>query len=208
MERAAAAQILGDLVDERHGLAGAVQHHFGQEAALAAGQTLAQPAIDDLEEGEVGLVAIHDARAGVNVGLRRIGLDQALAKAVDGRAGDFVNRGAGGGEIGQMSLRQPIGQRHPQFGRDLAGREVGDELADTGQQLARGKLGEGDGGDGTRRDALRQHGGDAAGHDSGFARTGAGLDQDRAVVQADGIAAGTVILQHLGYVAHHSASQT
>jgi hypothetical protein len=52
-----------------------------------------------------------------------------------------------------MGIRQPIGQRHPQFGRDLAGREVGDELAHTGQQLARGKLGEGDGGDGTWRDA-------------------------------------------------------
>jgi hypothetical protein len=67
-ERGAAAQILGDLVDQRHGLAGAVQHHLGQDAALAAGQAFAQPAIDNLEEGEIGLVAIHDAGAGVDVG--------------------------------------------------------------------------------------------------------------------------------------------
>ena len=104
-ERAAAAQILGDLMDERHGFAGAVQHHLGQDAALAAGQALAQPAVDDLEEGEIGLVAVHDAGAGIDVGLGRIGLDQALAEAVDGRAGDFVDRGAGGGEIVALDLR-------------------------------------------------------------------------------------------------------
>jgi hypothetical protein len=207
-ERGAAAQILGDLVDQRHGLAGAVQHHLGQDAALAAGQAFAQPAIDNLEEGEIGLVAIHDAGAGVDVGFRRIGLDQALAEAVDGRAGDFVDRGAGGGEIVAMGLRQPIGQRHAQFGRDRAGREVGDELADTRQQLARGEFGEGDGGDGTRRNAFGQHGGDAAGHDGGLARTRAGLDQDRAIMEADRIAARAVVLQHLGHAAHHSASQT
>ena len=36
-ERGAATQILGDLMDERHGLSGAVQHHLGQDAALTAG---------------------------------------------------------------------------------------------------------------------------------------------------------------------------
>ena len=43
-EGAAAAQILDDLMDERHGLARAMQHHFGEDAALVAGQALAQPA--------------------------------------------------------------------------------------------------------------------------------------------------------------------
>ena len=68
-----------------------------------------------------------------------------------------------------MDLRQAIGQRHAQLGRDDAGREVGDELADTRQQFARGEFGEGDGGDGARRDAFGQHGGDAASHDGGLA---------------------------------------
>ena len=36
---------------------------------------------------------------GIDVGLDRIGLDQALAEAVDGRAGDFVDRRARGREM-------------------------------------------------------------------------------------------------------------
>ena len=83
-EGTAAAQIFGNLVNERHGFAGAVQHHLCEDAALAAGQALAQPAINNFEEGEIGLIAIHDAGAGIDVGLRRIGLDQALTEAVDG----------------------------------------------------------------------------------------------------------------------------
>ena len=126
---------------------------------------------------------------------------------MDGRTGDLVDRGAGGGEIVTLGLGQPIGQRHAKFGRDLAGREVGDELSDTGQQLTRGEFGEGDCGNGTRRDAFCEHGGDAPGHDGGLARTGAGLNQDRPIVEADRGAARTVIFQHCGHAAHHSASQ-
>ena len=58
------------------------------------------------------------------------------------------------------------------------------------------------------RDAFGEHHGDAAGHDGGLARTRAGLDQDRAIMEADRIAAGAVVLQHFGHAAHHSASQT
>ncbi len=168
-QRGAAAQVLRDLVDQRHRLAGAMQHHLGQDATLAAGQALAQPAIDNLKESEIGLVAIHHAGAGVDVSLRRIGLDQALAKPVDGRAGDFVDRSTGGGEIAAMGLRQAIGQRHAQFGRDDAGRKVGDELADTREQFACGEFGKCDGGDGARGDAFGEHGGDAPSHDGGLA---------------------------------------
>ena len=207
-EGAAAAQILGDLMDERHGLTGAVQHHFGEDAALVAGQALAQPAIDDFEEGEIGLVAVHDAGAGIDVGLRRIGLDQALAEAVDGRAGDFVDRGARGREIVALRLRQAVGQRHAQFGGDVAGREVGDKFADAREQLAGRELGEGDGGDGARRDAFGEHDGDASGHDGGLARARAGFDQDRPIMEADRVAARAVVLERFGHAAHHSASQT
>ena len=108
-EGAAAAQILGDLMDERHGFTGAMQHHFGKDAALVAGQALAQPAIDDLKKEEIGLVAIHDAGAGIDIGLDRIRLDQALAEAVDGRAGDFVDRGARGREIAALCFERPPG---------------------------------------------------------------------------------------------------
>ena len=207
-EGAAAAQILGDLMDERHGLTRAMQHHFGKDAALVAGQALAQPAIDDLEEDEIGLIAVHDAGAGIDVGLGRIGLDQALAEAVDGRAGDFVDRGARGREIVALRFRQAVGQRHAQLGGDLAGRKVGDEFANTREQLARCQLGEGDGGDGAGRDAFGEHDSDAAGHDGGLARARAGLDQDGPIMKADRIAARTIILQSFGRAAHHSASQT
>jgi hypothetical protein len=62
--------------------------------AIAATKRDTQPAIDDLKEGEIGLIAIHDAGARIDVGLGWIGLDQALAETVDRRAGDFVDRGA------------------------------------------------------------------------------------------------------------------
>ena len=206
-ESAAAAQILGDLVDERHGFTGAVQHHFGEDAALVAGQALAQPAIDDLKEGEIGLIAVHDPGAGIDVGFGRIGLDQTLAEAVNGRAGDFVDRGACGREIATLRLRQAIGQRHTQLGRDMSGREVGDKLADTREKLAGRQFGEGDGGDGARRDTLGEHDGDASGHNGGLARARAGFDQDRAIMEADRVAPCPVILENFGHAAHHSASQ-
>jgi hypothetical protein len=84
----------------------------------------------------------------------------------------------------------------------------GDELADARQQLARGEFGEGDGGDGARRNAFSEHGGDAPSHDGGLARTRARLDQDGAIMKADRMTARAVVLQHFGHVAHHSASQT
>lgn len=38
--------------------------------------------------------------------------------------------------------------------------------------------------------------------------TRAGLDQDGANMKADRMATRTVVVQHFGHVAHHSASQT
>ena len=106
-----------------------------------------------------------------------------------------------------MGLGQAVGQRDAQLGRDLAVREVGDEFADTGQQLARGEFGKGDGGNGARRDPFGKHRGDAPCHDGGLARTRAGLNEDRPIMEADRVAARAVILQHCGHSAHHSASQ-
>ena len=205
---AAATQILGDFVHETHGFTRAVQHHFSEDAALVAGQTLAQPAVDDFEEGEIGLIPIHDPCAGIDVRLGGIRLDQPLAEAVDRRTGDFVDRSACGGEIAALRLRQAIGQRHAQLGREMASREVGDEFADTREKLARRQFGEGDGGDSAWRDAFGQHDGDTPGQDGGLPRTCAGFDQDRAIMAADRVAASPVILENFGHAAHHSASQT
>ena len=156
-------------MDKRDGFGGVLQHHFGEDAALVAGQALAQPAIDDLEKGEIGLIAVHDGGAGIDIGLDRIGLDQALAEAVDGRAGDLVDRGARGRETVALRLRQAVGQRHAQLGRDVSGREVGDKFADAREKFARRQLGEGDGGDGAGRNAFGEHDSDAPGHDGGLA---------------------------------------
>jgi hypothetical protein len=207
-EGAAAAEVLRDLVKECDGLAWAVQYHFGEDAALVAGETLAQPTVDDLEEGEIGLIAIHDAGARVDVGFGGIGLDQALAEAVDGRASDLVDCGTGCGEIIALGLGQTIGQCHAQFGRDMACREIGDKIADTREKFARRQFGEGDGSDGAWRNPFGEHGGDAPSHDGGLARTGASFDQDGAIVAADRVAAGAVILENFGHAGHYSASQT
>ena len=44
-----------------------------KQSAAVAGQFLPQPGVGDLPEGEVRLVAVHDGRAGIDIGLDRIG---------------------------------------------------------------------------------------------------------------------------------------
>ena len=48
-------QIGDDLVDQPDRLGGIVQHHLGDDAAVATRKLLAQPCLDDLDESEVGL---------------------------------------------------------------------------------------------------------------------------------------------------------
>ena len=136
---------------------------------MVAGQALPQPVIDDIEKSQIGLTAVHDASAGIDVGLRRIGLDQALTEAMDGRAGHFVDRCVRSFEIVSLSLRQTIRQSHAQLGDYIADQEFFDNFADARQQLARGQFGEGDSGDGVRRNAVGKHDGYASGHDGGLA---------------------------------------
>ena len=97
-------QVRDDLVDQPDSLAGILKYHFGDDPSFAAGKLLAQPSLDDLDEGEVGLVAIHNAGAGIDIGFHGVGLDQALAEAVDRRAGDLVDRGAGSSKVGRLSV--------------------------------------------------------------------------------------------------------
>ena len=96
-----------------------------------------------------------------------------------------------------MAVGQAVGQRHAQLGRDVAGREFADEFAHADEQFAGREFGERHRGDGLGRDAFGQHHGDAAGHDGGLARARAGLDQDRAIVDADRGAARIVIGERL-----------
>ena len=65
------AQVGDDLVDQADGFAGIVQHHFRDDAAFTARELFAQPRLDDFDESEIGLVAVHLARAGIDVRLDR-----------------------------------------------------------------------------------------------------------------------------------------
>ena len=169
---------------------------------------LPQPGIDDLGEGKLRLVAVHDACAGVDIGLHRIRRDEALAEAVNGRARHLVERRVRRLEIAVLFLRETLRQGDAKLGRDLASRERAHEGADPDQQLARRELGEGHGGDGLGRSTACQQHGDTARHDRGLARAGAGLDEEGAVVDRNGGPPGGIVGECLSMNGHHVAFQT
>ena len=136
----------------------------------------------------------------------RIGRGEALAEAVDGRAGHLVERRLRRPQIVALLLREAFRQGDAKLGRDVAGHKRAHEGAHPDQQLARGELGEGHGGDGLGCGAACQQHGDAAGHDSGLARAGAGLDQEGAVVNRDGLPPGGIVREPLSADGHHAAS--
>ncbi len=76
-----------------------LQHHRGQQPSPVVRERLAQPGFDCLEEQQIRLVTIHDRGARVNLRLDRIGLDQSLAEAVNGRAGQIIDLMARGREM-------------------------------------------------------------------------------------------------------------
>ena len=121
-------QIGDDLVDQPDRLGGIVQHHLGDDAAVATRKLLAQPCLDDLDESEVGLIAVHDTGARIDVCLDGIRLDQALAKSVDGGAGDFVDPSRRRGEIDLIGIRQTVRERDPQLCGDSARSKIADEV--------------------------------------------------------------------------------
>src|SRR3546814_250147 len=82
--------------------------HLGDDDAQTARKLLAQPGVNNLDEGEISLVAVHHASARIDVGFDGIGLDQPLAEAVDRRAGDLVNRRRRCREVGLVGLRQAV----------------------------------------------------------------------------------------------------
>ena len=57
-------------------------------------------------------------------------------------------------------------------------------------------------------DASGQQHGDPARHDRSLARAGAGLDEERAVVDRNGVPPGVIVGECLSSSGHHVASQT
>jgi hypothetical protein len=162
-------ELVKKLMNQPHRLAGVLKHQFGKQSAHISVELLPEPVFNDLGESQVGLAAIHHGRTGIDVRFNRVGLDQSLTKAMDGRAGDFVDASAGGRDMAFVVIGKPVGQGDPKFGWNAACRQLADELAHTGEKLAGGEFGEGHRGHGFGRDALCQQQRDAAGHNSSFA---------------------------------------
>ena len=87
------------------GCDGIVQEQLGEQAVSLAGQLLPQPGVDEFREGEVRLIAVHHARTGVDVRLDRIGRNEALAEAVDGRTNHLVERRVRRCEVAALLFR-------------------------------------------------------------------------------------------------------
>src|ERR1700730_15555599 len=110
-------------------------------------ERLAQPGFDRVDEEQIRLVTIHDCSTRVDMRLDRIRLDQALAKAVNGRAGEIIDLLAGVREMPALMLRESSRQRDLQLGGYLPVRQRRNKLADAQQRLARREFGEGHRGD-------------------------------------------------------------
>ena len=202
------AEMLEDRADQRDGRVGIVQYQLGEQAAFLTGEFFPQPAIHYLDEGELRLVAVHHGGAGVDVGLDRIGHDEPLAEAVDGRAGHLVERRVGLGEVATLLFRQAVRQGGVKLDRDIFGRKRAHEGPHPNEQLACGELGERHGGNGVGRDPSGQQHGDAARQNCGFARSRAGLHQERAVADRDGLAPRGIVGENQRSGRHHGASHT
>lgn len=107
------------------------------------------------------------------------------------------------------ALARGLGRRNgdAKFGRDRAGGECLDEGPDARQQFACSQLSEGDRGDGFGGDAIGQHHRNAASHDGCLSGTGAGLDENGAVMVKDGGTACHVISKGADREVHYFVSQ-
>jgi hypothetical protein len=197
-----------DFADKADGLVRVVQDHFSDEAARILSEPFPQPVAGDFPEYEIRLLGIHQGRAGIDVRFGRIGPDEPLAEAVDGRTGQFVNGRTGRREVASTVPGKPFRQRYSKFVRDAAGRQFVNERAHARQKLACGKFGECHRCDRLRRNAGGEHQRNAAGHDGGLAGTSTSLYQKRAIMNRDGGAPGLVVGERLWQRKHHGASQT
>ena len=181
-----AAEVVEDGPDQRDRTVGVAQDEFSEQSVHLASQFLPQPGVGDLPEGECPLIAVHHRSTGVDIGFDLIGCDQALAKAVDGRAGDLVERLARGSKVAPLALREAVRQGHAKGRRNVAVHQHADKLPDPDEQLAGGEHGESHRGDGAGRDSLRQQHRDTPGQHRSLARTCPCLHQKGAVVDRNG----------------------
>ncbi|AOG02868.1 putative ATP-dependent exodeoxyribonuclease domain protein (plasmid) [Bosea sp. RAC05] len=179
---ARAAHAVGHPLDCAERLVGIDRDHLDEERTAIGAEPIPDPSIAQIHEDEVGIVAVGHRGAGVDVGLGRVGLDQPLAEAVDGRAGDLIDLLACAIQIGLLLAVEFAMDDAGKLDGNATGQELVDELTNTGEQLARSELGECDGCDVARPDTRDQHHGDAASHDRGLPRAGACLDEQRAVM--------------------------
>ena len=193
--------------DQLDGRVRVLEDQLRKQAAAVAGQFLPQPGVGDLPEGEVGPVAVHDVSSGIDIGLDRIGRDQALAETVDRRADHLVERFACGREVKALPFGKAVRQDRSKRGGNRAAEQRADELAHPDEQFARGKLRECHGGNGGRGDAFGQQHGDPAGQHGRLARPGRRLDEKRAIVDANREPPGLIVGECLCGHVHHSASQ-
>jgi hypothetical protein len=100
-----------------------VVRHKGREkvpASVRVGQTLVEPGVEDVLEGEVGPGRIHDARPWVDVCFNRERLQQALAEAMDRRARQFAELIAGLLEIPDLVPCRALWEGEPQRNVEVA----------------------------------------------------------------------------------------
>ena len=98
-----------------------VVHQLRNQAWQSAVQRRTQPAIQRVTERKFRFDRVHEARARINVGLDGVRFDQALAEAVDGRAGDLIEVLARTGQRLALFVREPVRERRAQFARDAVG---------------------------------------------------------------------------------------
>ena len=133
---------------------------------------------------------------------------KALAEAVDGRAGDLVERFACSGQMKALLFGKAVRQDRAKRGGNPAAGERADILPHPDEQFARGELRECDGGNAAGRRAPGQEHGNPAGQNGRLAGPGSRLDEKRAVVDGDREPACIIVGESLCGQIHYSASQT
>ena len=141
------AEMVEDGAYQSESRGGIVEDQLGEQGVPLACQLLPQPGVGDLGEGKLRLVAVHHARAGVDIGFHRIGRDEALAETVNCRAGHLVERRVRCREIAPLLVREAPRQGDAKLGWNVAGCERAHKGPHPDEQLARGELGEGHSGD-------------------------------------------------------------
>ena len=162
------AHAVEDGVSRAHRRLDVFDHHLGEQASFIAGQPLSQPCVNDLAKQKVHLTPVRHPRARVDVRLDGIGFHQALAEAVDGRAGDLVDGLRGNNEILPLLRGKSVREACLQFRGNLVGEERRDEIPNPRKKFAGGHLGESDGRDRLWRNPAREQHCDAPRHDRGL----------------------------------------